>query len=99
MSGKWQTSNRAARLPANWRTEIQPAILERDAYRCRIRWDAGCEGVASQVDHIRAGDDHRPGNLQAACGWCHGKKSSEEGHAARRYFSSKRRLERHPGLT
>lgn len=98
MSGGWEGSDRRARLPANWATEIVPAVLERDGHRCRIRWDAGCEGVATEVDHIIRGDDHRMENQQAACHWCHARKSSAEGHAARRYYSAKRRPERHPGL-
>lgn len=97
MPGGWQDSNRAARLPANW-PEIRAAILERDGYRCRVRWDDGCETVASEVDHINRGDDHRPANLQAACGWCHSRKSSAEGNAARTRWSSRRPPERHPGL-
>jgi 5-methylcytosine-specific restriction protein A len=98
MPGGWKDSDRSHRLPPNWASEIQPAILQRDAYRCRIQWDEGCEGVATQVDHIKPGDDHSPANLQAACAWCHGKKSSAEGNQARRRWSTKRRPERHPGL-
>jgi 5-methylcytosine-specific restriction protein A len=98
MPGGWATSNRAARLPANWATEIQPAILQRDGHQCCIRWDDGCQGVATEVDHIHRGDDHRPENLQAACSWCHGRKSSAEGNAARIRYSTKRKPERHPGL-
>lgn len=94
----WEGSDRADRLPPNWATEIVPFILKRDEYRCRIRWDAGCQIVADQVDHIINNDDHRPENLQAGCGWCHGKKSSAEGNTARRRWSSRRPAERHPGL-
>jgi 5-methylcytosine-specific restriction endonuclease McrA len=92
----WDTSARRQRLPADWYTEIRPTVL--DGRPCQIRWDDGCQVVATEVDHIRPGDDHRMSNLQPACSWCHGKKSSAEGHAARRYFSSRRRPERHPGL-
>lgn len=97
MPGGWATSDRAARLPADW-PQIRADVLERDGYRCKIRWDEGCEAVADEVDHINRGDDHRRENLQAACGWCHGKKSSAEGNAARTRWSSKRKPERHPGL-
>lgn len=96
MSGGWSTSDRRSRLPANWYAEIRPAVL--DGRPCQIRWDAGCEGVATEVDHIRRGDDHSMTNLQPACAWCHARKSSAEGHAARRYYSARRRPESHPGL-
>ena len=98
MPGQWATSNRAARLPANWRTEIRPAVLARDGYQCQIQWDDGCEGTATEVDHIQRGDNHHPANLQSACHWCHARKSSAEGRAAQRRWSSKRKPERHPGL-
>lgn len=94
----WASSTRRQRLPANWATEIVPAVMTRDGHRCRIRWDEGCEIEATEVDHKQRGDDHRMVNLQAACSWCHGKKSSAEGHAARKYLSTRRRPERHPGL-
>ena len=96
MAGGWEGSDRRARLPANWATEIVPVVL--DGRPCQIRWDEGCEVVATEVDHIQRGDDHRLSNLQPACTWCHARKSSAEGHAARRYYSAKRRPERHPGL-
>lgn len=94
----WEGSTRRDRLPADWYTRVRRAVLERDGRRCRIRWDEGCEVVATEVDHARPGDNHDLSNLQAACSWCHARKSSAEGHAARQYFSSRRRPERHPGL-
>jgi 5-methylcytosine-specific restriction endonuclease McrA len=93
----WEGSDRRSRLPSDWASAIVPRILQRDGYRCRIGYD-GCTGTATEVDHIRRGDDHSNVNLQAACSWCHGKKSSAEGNAARRRWSSKRKPERHPGL-
>lgn len=98
MPGGWEGSDRSARLPSNWYTEIRPAILERDGYRCGIQWDDGCEVVANEVDHIKAGDDHRLSNLQAACSWCHARKSSAEGDQVRRRWSTRHTPERHPGL-
>lgn len=34
MPGGWQHSNRLTELPANWRTEIRPAVLTRDRHQC-----------------------------------------------------------------
>lgn len=95
----WGTSNRASRLPPNWRTEIVPFILRRDGRRCQLRY-ARCQGRATQVDHIRPGDDHSYANLQAVCARCHGHKSASEGRQAqlRRRALRKRPPERHPGL-
>lgn len=94
----WEGSTRRDRLPSNWKA-IRLAVLERDGHRCQIR-DDGCEVVAVEVDHIEAGkDDHRMEALQAACTWCHGRKSSREGAAARGpRVSTRRRPEKHPGL-
>lgn len=60
-----------------------------------------CGDLATDVDHVRAGDDHSDYNLQALCGWHHQRKSSQEGHAAsaakRAEVASRfRRSERHP---
>ena len=93
----WEGSDRSSRLPPGWRTQIVPRILERDAHTCRLQLP-GCTGHATEVDHIRRGDDHSDANLQAACTWCHSKKSSAEGNAARRRWSNRRPRERHPGL-
>ncbi len=77
----WAGSTRRARLPADWPARRR-AVLTRDGFRCRIRDDC-CVVVASEVDHIEAGDNHELGNLQAACPPCHARKSSREGAAAR----------------
>lgn len=94
----WRTSNRASRLPPNWRTEIVPRILKRDKYTCKLRYKGKCQTRASQVDHIRPGDDHRDSNLQAVCARCHGVKSAREGRQAqlKRRALRKRPAERHP---
>jgi 5-methylcytosine-specific restriction endonuclease McrA len=55
-------------------------VLQRDSGICHICKRAG----ANEVDHIVAGDDHSMGNLGAVHWACHRKKSSAEGHAARR---------------
>lgn len=91
----WEGSTRKGRLPANWESEIRPTVLARDRYTCQLRYD-GCLVVATDVDHKLRGDDHRLENLQAACGWCHQRKSSSEGAAARPRLN--RSPEPHPAL-
>ncbi|AZV00493.1 HNH endonuclease [Mycobacterium phage ACFishhook] len=71
----------------------------RDAgWICEIGW-SGCVVEATEVDHIRRGDDHSRANLRAACSSCHGKKSSAEGNARKRQLRARRKrpTERHPG--
>jgi len=100
----WSGSNRRSRLPKNW-PSIRRRILLRDGNRCQFRdpqfgW---CKEPATDVDHIRAGDDHSDSNLQALCGYHHGKKSAGEGAAAarkvRQEISSRFvRQDDHPGF-
>jgi 5-methylcytosine-specific restriction endonuclease McrA len=83
-------------LPSNWADEIVPYILDRDQRICHVCGQPG----ATQVDHIEAGDDHRPENLGAIHDEpCHRRKSSAEGNAARWKFTEKRPKQTHPGLT
>jgi 5-methylcytosine-specific restriction protein A len=95
----WQGSTRRSRLPADWATRIQPAVLRRDRYACQLKYDC-CIGKATQGDHIKAGDDHSMSNLQAACAPCHARKSSHEGAsaAAAKRADLKRPAEPHPGI-
>ena len=72
-------------------------MLEVDGRRTK------CLRPATDVDHIRAGDDHSEDNLRALCSWHHLKKSSAEGNAAKAAKRSQRqekfvRSEDHPGL-
>jgi hypothetical protein len=101
MTGKWANSNRRARLPANWETEIRPRVLHRAGGRCEhtLRGQR-CPHPATDVDHIHRGDDHRDSNLRALCDWHHRQKSSREGVDARATLKAKLRrpAERHPGL-
>ncbi|WP_142000329.1 HNH endonuclease signature motif containing protein [Amycolatopsis cihanbeyliensis] len=93
----WNTSNRKERLPTNW-AEVRLTILRRDHYRCQIG-DERCLGRATDVDHIRPGDDHRPVNLRAVCARCHARKSAREGNARRAQLRARyvRPAGRHPG--
>jgi 5-methylcytosine-specific restriction protein A len=96
----WEgTSDRKERLPSDWSTR-RVRVLRRDSYRCQARDSLGvvCGEPANQVDHIVPGDDHDLDNLQSLCRWHHARKSSAEGHAARRPRESRFRVgEQHPG--
>lgn len=94
----WAASNRRERLPADWAWRTAE-VLKRDKYRCQLRW-SGCFGSATEVDHKKRGDDHRFENLQAACTYCHARKSAAEGVAARAKLRAlrKRPVGRHPGM-
>lgn len=93
----WETSDRKSDLPPNW-DRIRIRVLRRDRYICQIRLQ-GCTKRASDVDHIGSRTDHSLLNLQSACAHCHGRKSSQEGHNAKRRLrdARKRPDERHPG--
>lgn len=96
----WDTSNRKARLPADWQTR-RLRVLRRDGYKCQARDSTGtqCGAPANQADHIKPGDDHSLENLQALCRWHHARKSAKEGVAARRPRATQRREpEAHPGM-
>ena len=94
----WQNSTRAARLPGNWQT-IRKRILARDGFQCQLRGEH-CTHTATEVDHITAGDNHNPANLQSVCAPCHADKTKSE-HVAATKATAARRLrptEPHPGM-
>lgn len=100
----WTNSNRRSRLPSDW-PKRRARALRRDGKLCQWRLDGGerCLQPATDVDHIRPGDDHSDDNLQSLCGEHHSLKSSQEGAAAlaakRRKINQKFRwTETHPGL-
>lgn len=93
----WDSSSRRERLPGDWFRLRRRVLRECDGV-CEMRLD-GCLGTATEVDHIRRGDDHSRENLRGACRRCHAVKSSAEGNARSAEF---RRLRsrpegRHPG--
>lgn len=94
----WANSDRRARLPRDW-DRIRASILERDRWLCQLHYE-GCTRIAQEVDHIQAGDNHHPTNLQAACTRCHATKSTREGAAARARIAASRYRppDPHPGL-
>ncbi len=104
MSGQWRDSDRRSRLPANWES-LRKQVHRRDNSQCQVRLPSGsrCLEPAVDVDHIRAGDDHRLSNLRCICDWHHSKKSAREGAMAynakmKRSKAKFRRVETHPGL-
>lgn len=69
-----------ANYGADWR-RARLACLRRCNWRCEIRLD-GCQGAASQVDHIvpvSQGGGHDQGNLRGACRSCHAKVTAQQG--------------------
>lgn len=102
----WSNSDRRSRLPADW-DKRRRRVLKRDQHLCqwRLSDDATdiCGQHATDVDHIRPGDNHADDNLRSLCGPHHRQKSSSEGAAAakakRRQIAKKYvRTEEHPGL-
>jgi 5-methylcytosine-specific restriction enzyme A len=100
-NGQWQTSDRAARLPPNWSTELVPETFAVYGTTCYI---CGLPG-ANEVDHVTLGDDHSLANRRPIHGRgtpqnCHQHKSSSEGGRAAQANKPKRRRppEPHPGL-
>ncbi len=100
----WSGSDRRSRLPKDW-PKIRLRVLRRDGGQCTALTEAGerCVSTATDVDHIRPGDDHSMENLRSLCSWHHRQKSSREGaaaaHARRRAIEQRfRRDEAHPGL-
>ena len=89
-------TRRRSPLPSNWST-IRHEILQRDHYTCQLQY-VGCEGLATEADHINSPTNHHPNNLQAACTHCHNKKTAQQANQARKAKYSKRlRREEHPG--
>jgi len=97
VSTGWKGSTRRARLPIEW-DRIRRKVLKSADGLCQIRAQ-GCDGLASQVDHVVAGDDHRLGNLQATCGPCHVKKTNFENkqRLTKKMALKKRPTDSHPG--
>lgn len=101
---QWTNSTRRDRLPSDW-PRIRRRVLRRDQGLCQWKLDEGrCLAPATDVDHIRPGDNHDESNLRSLCYDHHQFKSSQEGAAAakakRRQIQKKfRRVEDHPGMT
>lgn len=95
----WYTSDRRGRLPHDWE-RIRTRALSRAAYQCQaVEHDPRCDGRATDVDHIRPGDDHSLDNLQALSDVCHRAKTARESIARNRARARMRLhpVEPHPG--
>lgn len=86
----WQGSTRRSRLPADW-NQRRATVLQRDP-QCRLAYPNVCTVRSTEVDHIKAGDDHRLTNLQGVCHPCHKVKTNAERPTERRTPQP------HPGL-
>ncbi|MBS3177741.1 MULTISPECIES: HNH endonuclease [unclassified Pseudoclavibacter] len=69
----------------------------------RLRRDDGkrCPQPATDVDHIKPGDDHSDTNLAALCTWHHKQKTDLEGGTASAIARKARELAdapKHPGM-
>lgn len=93
----WETSDRAARLPADW-SKRRAATRRRAGGRCEGLGADGwhvdsCPGIGSECDHHEAGDDHSLSNLRWLSTPCHTHKTTVLDRQA-----WKRAPEPHPGL-
>ncbi|MFC4494925.1 HNH endonuclease [Streptomyces ovatisporus] len=102
MANNWSSSDRKARLPSNW-AKLRLRVLRRDGYRCMHIEITGsrCTADATDVDHIKAGDDHSMTNLQSLCREHHQVKTQQEAQAGRRRGADSRAKypkAKHPGM-
>jgi 5-methylcytosine-specific restriction protein A len=102
----WQgprTRSSTVTSTAAWK-KLRLQVLDRDGYRCQLRYPDVCTGHATQVDHVHntaaGGAELDADNCAAACSPCNARKSSAEGKAARARNKAKRFAARplHPGL-
>jgi hypothetical protein len=78
-------SEKGRELPANWESEIVPAVKERDGYRCRWVLGSGkrCPRPGTDVDHMGPNHVHRLSNLRLLCAFHHNQRTSKQGAKAR----------------
>jgi 5-methylcytosine-specific restriction endonuclease McrA len=94
----WETSDRSARLPADWKQRVN-AVWERDQGRCTWRLPSGarCPRKGADVDHRKNDDNHDLSNLQLLCRHHHDRKTQREARFGRtRKRPKMREEERHP---
>ena len=77
---------------------VRSRVLKASGGKCYMCGEDGAVEVDHVVPRSRGGSDH-PDNLRAVCKVCHLRKSSAEGHAAkrRRRELRKRPADKHPG--
>jgi 5-methylcytosine-specific restriction endonuclease McrA len=80
----WQTAKKSPEYGKSAWKRARLAALRRARYRCELHLD-GCQGAASEVDHIHGlASDPNHQFLRAVCTSCHSKRTAEQGHDARR---------------
>lgn len=101
MALAWETSDRAARLPPDWKQRVAK-VWERDKGRCTWKLPSGarCPRKGAEVDHKKNDDNHDLWNLRLLCKHHHDQKTQSEARfgRSRRKLKRKRQVERHPGL-
>lgn len=101
MPGGWagtSATQRRTELPADWYSTIRPAVIARDSGRCRwIEGGQRCPERGTDVDHVGDPHDHSLTNLRLLCADHHRRRTSAQGHAAKRAWKN-RNVERHPAL-
>lgn len=98
MTGRWASSNRRSRLPADWAQRVAHT-RDRAHGLCEAeKHEPECGGVGAQCDHHIPGDDHSLENLRWLSDPCHRAKTQAEAAAAHRahYDQAKRKPQRHP---
>lgn len=102
----WASSDRRSELPPDW-DRLRRETLERDSYRCVWpgRWKPlpqRCNRPATDVDHVRRGNDHSARNRQSLCHGHHAAKTARESAEVRAEQQAKLKFPvqypRHPGL-
>lgn len=79
----WSTAEKSPLYNTSEYRRKRLACLQRASWKCELRLD-GCQGAASQADHIHglANDpDHQ--HLRAVCRSCHGKRTAQQGRGYR----------------
>lgn len=97
----WQTGGSGSHIPERSKREVR----RRQHNQCAVFDASVCNGLIEQYDHvinvkstrIRREEQNDPDLLQGLCKPCHGKKSSAEGHLAKR-AKRFRPPPAHPGL-
>lgn len=95
----WSTSDRRHRLPNDW-PAVRRQVKARANGLCQAEHhEPGCDGIGTDADHIRQGDNHSIDNLQWLSAPCHKAKTARETAARnKRNAQLKRRpTEAHPG--
>ena len=96
MSGRWASSDRRSRLPADWPKRVAE-VKARAHGKCQAHvHELDCDGVGRECDHVENGDDHSLANLQWLSIPCHKAKTQREAQAARP--TRARPQPRHPGV-